>query len=250
MRTIVVAVLVLVVALSIAAAAQTPDPAPRAGQRQAFANRLGLTADQIQQITDIRKQLMTDIKGLKDASVPRPQKVTKVKELVGAASDAVYNILTPEQRDKVAKAAIGARLLRLPRKGAMAFMGFLKNLDLTDAQKAQVKTIVTDNAAQLKAIREDTSLTPAQKMEKLRPLRKAVMDKILSILTPAQREKADAAIKKIGAGAGRGQGLRGAGAGRTGAGQPGARRQGRQGAARNTAAPAGDAELDVDALLN
>lgn len=65
-----------------------------------------------------------------------------------------------------------------------------KELDLTDAQKAQMKPILKQAAEERKALMEDTSLTMEQKREKGMALRKSTEDKVDAILTSEQKVKA------------------------------------------------------------
>lgn len=62
-------------------------------------------------------------------------------------------------------------------------------LQLTEQQKAQIQDIVRRSREQARQIREDTSLTPEQKRERLRALRRSTRQEIGSVLTPQQREK-------------------------------------------------------------
>lgn len=62
-------------------------------------------------------------------------------------------------------------------------------LNLTDTQKAQIKPIMQSTAQQAKAIKADTSLTPAAKKAKLQELRRTAWQQVLPILTPDQRTK-------------------------------------------------------------
>jgi periplasmic protein CpxP/Spy len=83
-----------------------------------------------------------------------------------------------------------------PAKAAKAGKGehgklakVLKQLNLTDQQKADLKPILMDQRTQAKAIREDSKLTPEQKKEKMKDLMKATHEKIAAILTPEQKAK-------------------------------------------------------------
>lgn len=71
-----------------------------------------------------------------------------------------------------------------PNRGQIA-----KELNLTDAQKAKVKTVMEGQRAKMKALREDTSLTPKDRRAKARKIRETTHDKFMKILTPEQREK-------------------------------------------------------------
>lgn len=62
-------------------------------------------------------------------------------------------------------------------------------LDLTEAQKAQLKPIVKAQHQQAKAIKADTSLTPEARKSQLKALRQTTRSQMLPILTPDQRAK-------------------------------------------------------------
>lgn len=93
-----------------------------------------------------------------------------------------------------------------------------QQLNLTDAQKAKIKPILQDEAQQLKALRNDMSITRQQFRDKIQEIRQATRAKIEPILTPEQVTK----LPKPGTGqAGpggwhRGRGMRGAGGGGNG----------------------------------
>ncbi len=81
----------------------------------------------------------------------------------------------------------GARVLaqrRLHRWNVLA-----KWLQLTDEQKAKIKSIMSTAREQARKIRIDNSLTPEQKRKQLRELRRNTRQEIGSVLTPEQREK-------------------------------------------------------------
>lgn len=73
---------------------------------------------------------------------------------------------------------------RLHRWNALA-----KWLQLTDDQKTKIKSIISNARERAQKIRADTSLTPAQKRQQLRDLRRSTRQEIGSVLTPEQREK-------------------------------------------------------------
>ncbi len=73
---------------------------------------------------------------------------------------------------------------RLHRWNALA-----KWLQLTDEQKAKIKSIVSNAREQARKVRSDATLTPEQKRKQLLELRKSTRQEIGSVLTPEQREK-------------------------------------------------------------
>jgi Spy/CpxP family protein refolding chaperone len=64
-----------------------------------------------------------------------------------------------------------------------------KVLNLTDAQKSQLKPLLQNAFAQFKAIRADTTLTPDQRRQKIQELRTETKTAVDQILTPAQQQK-------------------------------------------------------------
>jgi periplasmic protein CpxP/Spy len=64
-----------------------------------------------------------------------------------------------------------------------------KELSLTEEQKAKLKPILEDEGKQMRAVREDTSLTQDQRREKMKQLHETTDSKINDILTPEQQKK-------------------------------------------------------------
>jgi len=62
-------------------------------------------------------------------------------------------------------------------------------LNLTNAQKAQLKPIFQSARQQARAIKADTSLTPEARKAKLKELGRSARQQMLAILTPEQRAK-------------------------------------------------------------
>ncbi len=90
-------------------------------------------------------------------------------------------------------------------------MRMMKDLNLTDAQKAKLKPIMEAQRNAMKAMRADTTTDPKAKMAKMKAMRAANEKKINAILTPDQQKKMAAMKAKMQAerGAG-GKGGRGA----------------------------------------
>lgn len=65
----------------------------------------------------------------------------------------------------------------------------MRDLNLTSAQKAQMKTIMKAARAQHQALRANTVLTPAQKKAQGREIAKNTMAQTKAILTPQQLAK-------------------------------------------------------------
>lgn len=71
----------------------------------------------------------------------------------------------------------------------MRLLRGIRQLDLTEGQKAQLKVILQDEAKQIKALRADTDLSQSQKQEKMKSIRIAGHDRVMNILTKDQKDK-------------------------------------------------------------
>jgi Spy/CpxP family protein refolding chaperone len=64
-----------------------------------------------------------------------------------------------------------------------------QNLNLTDDQTSQVKTIFEDSRTKMEALRSNSSLSQDDRRSQMMSLRKAENDKIEALLTPDQKTK-------------------------------------------------------------
>jgi|SRR5579863_4117309 len=62
-------------------------------------------------------------------------------------------------------------------------------LNLTDEQKAQIKTIREDGKAQIAALGKDTSLSADAKQQKLKVIRKDIRRQVWGVMTPEQQKQ-------------------------------------------------------------
>jgi Spy/CpxP family protein refolding chaperone len=62
-------------------------------------------------------------------------------------------------------------------------------LNLTDEQKAQIKTIREDGKAQIAALGKDASLSDEQKQQKLKVIRKDIRRQVWGVMTPEQQKQ-------------------------------------------------------------
>ena len=76
---------------------------------------------------------------------------------------------------------------REKRKDNMQRMA--KELNLTDAQKTQMKGIQQNARTQMQAIRNDNSLTQDQKRAKIQELHQSTQTQMNGVLTPEQQQK-------------------------------------------------------------
>lgn len=64
-----------------------------------------------------------------------------------------------------------------------------KKLNLTESQETRIRGFLKEHAEKAKEIRGNNSLTPDQKKDRLKELRKDLNQRILGILTDEQKEK-------------------------------------------------------------
>jgi Spy/CpxP family protein refolding chaperone len=64
-----------------------------------------------------------------------------------------------------------------------------ERLNLTDDQKAKLKPILEDKMKQMKAVHEDSSLSPDQKRTKMKSIHDSLHEQINAVLTPEQQTK-------------------------------------------------------------
>ncbi len=83
-----------------------------------------------------------------------------------------------------------------PARGVNRLERISRELNLTEAQKSQVKPILEDEENQLKALRTNTSLSREQQREKAREIRQATWGKIKPLLTPEQLKKREEMMAK------------------------------------------------------
>ena len=64
-----------------------------------------------------------------------------------------------------------------------------QELNLTEAQQTQIRTIHESARTQFKAVHDNASLTPEQKRARMQELRTSVDSQINAVLTAEQRQK-------------------------------------------------------------
>jgi len=187
-------IIAMVMTLIITAAAFAQSAAPGAAKQKRPAQpgaikALGLTDQQRTQILDIVKKYNADVREVAKSTATKEEKKTKIDALKASATDAVYAVMTPEQREKAKQAGYVDRLLS-PKKARNGDIGkLIAKLNLTDDQKTKIKDIMTTARDAGKAIRNDASLNDAQKKAKIIEHRKQTHEQMLNVLTPEQQQQ-------------------------------------------------------------
>ena len=104
------------------------------------------------------------------------------KALIVAAVTLLTGVILTTALPQTALAAKGKHATERLQKMA-------QTLNLTDAQKAQIKPILISTRQQVHAVKQDTSLSPEDRKAKLKTLRQAMRSQLIPILTPDQKMK-------------------------------------------------------------
>lgn len=204
-------VMLLLAAVAMALVITAAMAAPRAGKgkpggqkrathMQRIANELGLTEQQKAQIKGIFEAHRAKVQALKQSNATPEAKRTQRMELMKEMHAQIEGVLTPEQREKAAQ-------IRQQHKGKMkGFAKCLQQLNLTEDQKKQIVSIRQAARQQMQAVRADAKLNDQAKREKIMAIRKDTHEKVMSVLTPEQREKLQSCPRL-----GDGKGMRGHG---------------------------------------
>lgn len=75
------------------------------------------------------------------------------------------------------------------QQGARLLNRWAQSLNLTGDQKAKLTPILAERARQMRAVRNDASLSDSEKKAKLQSLRQATQPRIDAVLTAGQRKK-------------------------------------------------------------
>lgn len=145
--------------------------------------------DQITQINADHKAAMQALKE-KENTITVAAHKEQMKALGKARHEKVQNILTAEQKEKLAKkraerAGKGPNAHFKKGRGGMA----KTNLNLSDEQSAKVKTIRSKTQEKVKAIRENSALSQDEKKQQTIAVYKQQNDEMKSVLTPEQVKK-------------------------------------------------------------
>ncbi|HXZ81534.1 MAG TPA: hypothetical protein VEG30_16525 [Terriglobales bacterium] len=82
--------------------------------------------------------------------------------------------------------AMGAQTAGSPE---MHLQMLSEKLNLSDDQKAKLKPLLTDEAQQMRAVRDDSSLSQEQKRAKMKSIHESFQPQINGVLTPEQQAK-------------------------------------------------------------
>ena len=181
-------------------AADTNEPAPPAAggrlaaqreRMQETARELNLTDEQKEKLQAIIRGQMEKLRDLRqDSSLTQPEKAEKFKTIREDIIAEAKKVLTPDQFEKwqakqgqLAGGAGGAG-------GPLArIQGAIKDLNLTDAQKEQLKPIYQEQMEKLRDLHQDANLSIPEKLTKLKAMNKEIAPKLKKVLDDEQFAK-------------------------------------------------------------
>jgi Spy/CpxP family protein refolding chaperone len=151
--------------------------------------KLNLTDSQKVSIKAIFDADANQVKAIRqNSSLSQEQKRTEIKVIWQKRVQEVNSILTPQQQQKFAELKKNAFHKRHNQvKHRLAFLA--RRLDLTDEQKTSIKAVFTADANEIKAVRQDNSLTQEQKTAKIKGIWQNKQEQINAVLTPEQQAK-------------------------------------------------------------
>lgn len=154
---------------------------------------LGLTETQKGQVKTILQEAVPRMINVHDDHSLAPEvRREKVQAMREQTKQRISAILTPAQREKAEdwRTNLKSRVQQTCERVA-------DELELSKAQREKIKPLVEGGFAQAKAVREDMSLTVAQKFVKFHQIRRETRAKVDAELTAKQRTELDAIRHEI-----------------------------------------------------
>jgi Spy/CpxP family protein refolding chaperone len=179
-----------------AADTNTPAP-PAAGDRlAAVRERMQETARELNLTDEQKEKLQTIIRGQteklrelrQDTSLSQPEKAEKFKAIRDDIIAEAKKVLTPEQFEKW-QAKQGAQAGGAGARPLAKLQSAIKDLNLTDAQKEELKPIYEEQSQKLRDLYQDTSLSIQEKLEKLKGMNKEIAPKLKKVMDAEQYAK-------------------------------------------------------------
>jgi periplasmic protein CpxP/Spy len=162
---------------------------------QETAKELNLTDEQKEKLqTAIREQFgkLRDLR--QDTSLSQAEKMEKFKAVREEITAEAKKVLTPEQFEKWQQ-----KQPQLGSQGANPFARLqegIKELNLTEDQKQQLKPLYEEQMTKLRELHQDTNLSGPEKVEKLKAIHKEIAPKIKKVLDAEQYAKWEKSVSQ------------------------------------------------------
>ena len=174
--------------------ARRGQPAREVAQRplarlEGAIKELNLTEEQKEKLRPIYREQMEKLRELRqDTSLSPQQKRERFQAAREELTAEVKKVLTPEQLGKWT-ARQGQPEGEVVQRPLARLEGAIKELNLTEAQKEQLKPIYQEQMEKLRELRQDDSLSMAERLEKLKALNKDIAPQLKKVLDAEQFAK-------------------------------------------------------------
>ena len=187
--------------------AKAPHQQQHKSKHHGVYSQLGLTADQQAKVKSLNDDFKKQRDALKTQKLTEDERNAGMKALRNQHQTAVEALLTPVQKEQLAKIKSERQESMGKRKsfrnqayranGDSAWKSrdgkggvtLQKELNLTTEQQVKMKEIRTGFKTKAETVRNDAALTSEQKREQLRSLMQAQQEQMKSVLTKEQQEK-------------------------------------------------------------
>lgn len=172
---------------------------------------LNLTPEQKRELADIRTETHRQVCAARDDLSVGPQgRVRRISEARRAGRERELAVLTEEQRQHMQKNPPprsplfnwqnrgervqnpAGRRVPAPRNSAGLVPGVT---DLSDEQTNRIAAIRQDTQRRVQEVQRNRALTPQQRSARIQQIQREGHDRVLSVLTPAQRRQFDEAMR-------------------------------------------------------
>jgi Spy/CpxP family protein refolding chaperone len=183
-------------------AAEATEPAkaptaPAAGGRgaalrdrmQETARELNLTEEQTDKLKAILKGQAAKLSDLRqNTNLSQPEKAAKFKAIREEIIAEAKEVLTPEQFEKW-QAKPGSLAGGAGARPLAKLEGAIKELNLTDTQKEQLKPIYQEQGEKLRELYQDPSMSIPEKLAKVKAMNKEIAPKLKKVMDAEQYAK-------------------------------------------------------------
>ncbi len=156
------------------------------------AEKLNLSSAQKTEMKAINNYFKIKMQSLKGSSATEPGYDVKKKALIAERKQKIDALLTSEQKAQMAELKKEYKSKKTGDKKGDKVQKLKTNLGLTNDQVAKMKAQQDIFKSKEEAIKQNSSLTQAQKIDQLKALRTEKKNSFKSFLTPEQLKKLDA----------------------------------------------------------
>jgi Spy/CpxP family protein refolding chaperone len=155
---------------------------------QGIAKELNLTADQKEKLQTIVRDHAQKLRELhQDTSLSITQKREKFQAIREDITAEVKKVLTPDQFEKWKSKQ--SQLTDSGKRPMERIQEAIQDLNLTDTQKEQLRPLYEEQMQKLRDLRQDTSLSITEKLDKLKDISKEAAPKLKKVLNAEQYTK-------------------------------------------------------------